>query len=203
MLLSFCRTMERGMTVQTKCVATLLILQGCFSWNGCVAPHYTNRQIIISGKAAPEIIGTDTSAIQRNLSTKPARSVNLLAVATGFITTPLKCIGLQGWKDYQLQARACGTVVQRRNSSDRFLTVDLRLRALKVNDRAVRLLGPRFVRLEIFLGKVPVNNSTVGPTKSVLIANGKLVWDTDGWFEIHPQEASDLRRASSDSRASN
>jgi hypothetical protein len=123
----------------------------------------------------------------------PAPRVNLLAVVTGFATTPLKCLGLNGWKDYRLTADACGTVVQQKVSSDRFLTVDLRLGSLKINGDSVPLLADRFIRLEIYLGKVPVEKRIFAEKDAVIAARGKFVWDTDGWFEIHPQEASDVR----------
>jgi hypothetical protein len=30
-------------------------------------------------------------------------------------------------------------------------------------------------------------------TNEVITAEGKLAWDSDGWFEIHPQKTGDVR----------
>jgi len=185
------------MNMTLKNAAGFLLLGGCLLGSGCAAPRYSNHQLVIFGTAAPAIAEPVIPAIQRNLSVKPAPKVSLLAVVTGFSTTPLKCLGLQGWKDYQLRAEARGTVVQHRVSSDRFLTVDLRLNSLAINGASIPLPPlpeGRFIRLEIFLGKVPVEKSMFADQDAVIVAKGKLVWDNDGWFEIHPQESSDVRR---------
>jgi hypothetical protein len=191
----FGATRRRIVMNPLHCKAWLLLIGGCLLLSGCVAPHYTNHQLVLFGKAAPSILAADDPGIQANLGGKPAPKVSLLAAVTGFATTPFKCLGIQGWKDYHLQAEARGTMVQHRVSSDRFLTVDLRLDSLFIDGVPILLSDAKFIRLEIFLGKVSVEKS-IFAEEAVIVAEGKFVWDTDGWFEIHPQKKEDVRPGS-------
>jgi hypothetical protein len=177
------------------CKAWLPLIGGCLLLSGCIAPHYTNHPLVLFGKAAPSILAADDPGIQANLRGKPVPKISRLAAMTGFAITPLKCVGIQGWKDYHLQAEARGTVVQHRVLSDRFLTVDLRLDSLFIDGVPIPLSDAKFIRLEIFLGKVPVEKSVVAEGAAI-VAKGKFVWDTDGWFEIHPQKKEDVRPGS-------
>src|SRR5258708_179900 len=88
--------------------------------NGCMAPHYTRCQVVVPGcgQAAPALAGPRDPALEKHLSSKRAAEVNLLAVVTGFFTTPLKCLGFQGWRDYGWHADALGKVVKHQLSSD-------------------------------------------------------------------------------------
>ena len=181
------------MMVMTLKNTTRLVLLGvCLLGGGCVAPHYTKHQLIISGKAAPTIAGLDIPAIQTNLCVAPVPKVSLVTMLTDFSTIPPKCMGIQGWKDFHLNAKARGIVVQHQLSSDRILTVDLRLKSLEVNGTSIPLSGDRFIRAEIYRGKVPVDKSEIAQKDALIIVQGKLVWDTDGWFEIHPQKSGDV-----------
>ena len=179
--------------IPLRCKAWLLLIGGCLLLNGCVAPYYTNHQLILFGKATPTITGLDVPAIQRNLSTIPAPKVNRITMLTDFSTIPLKCLGIQGWKDFHLNAEARGTVVQHQLSSDRILTVDLRLISLEINGTPIPMSNGRFIRCEIYRGKVRVDKRVLARTNAVMVVKGKLVWDTDGWFEIHPQGRGDVR----------
>jgi len=176
-----------------KSAACFLLLGCCLLCGGCVAPHYTKHQLVLFGKAAPAIAGLDIPAIQKNLSVTPVPKVSLVTMLTDFSTIPLKCMGVQGWKDFHLRARACGTVVQHQLSSDRILTVDLRLNSLEIDGTSIPLPEARFIRVEIYIGKVPVDRSMFAQKDAVMVVKGKLVWDTDGWFEIHPQGRGDVR----------
>src|ERR1035437_633795 len=91
------RLQRRIMIMALKNAVCFLLLGGCLLSSGCVAPHYTNHQFVIFGKAAPAVAGPDIPAIQKNLSVTPGPKVDLLTVVTGFATTPLKCLGLHGW----------------------------------------------------------------------------------------------------------
>jgi hypothetical protein len=179
--------------VTLKSTAFFLLLGCCLLCGGCVGPHYTNHQLVIFGKAAPTIAGLDIPAIQKNLSVTPVPKVSLVTMLTDFSTIPLKCMGVQGWKDYHLYAKACGTVVQHQLSSDRILTVDLRLNSLEVSGTSIPQSDGKFIRAEIYRGKVPVDKTMFAQKDAVMIVKGKLVWDTDGWFEIHPQGRGDVR----------
>jgi hypothetical protein len=148
---------------------------------------------VIFGAPAPPLAGPNASAILTRLRRKPCPKISFLSSVTAVGTTPFKCLGIQGWKDYGLNAAARGVVVQHRISSDGLMTVDLRLLSLAVDQVAIPILGPRYIRLEIYLGKVSVNRSLLRQPGTIIRADGKLVWDTDGWFEIHPQKSGDVR----------
>jgi hypothetical protein len=172
--------------------ARLLGVCACLVACGCVGPHYTCRQLVICGKPAPSIAGPNDPRIPANLRAEPDPIVNLLDIVTGFFTTPLKCFGVQGWKDYHLHATARGTVVRHQVSTDNFLTVDVRLISLTIEGVAIPLSDPTFIRLEIYPGSVPAEKSLVSNQNAVIGAKGEFVWDSDGWFEIHPQTTDDV-----------
>lgn len=178
-----------------KAATCFLLVVGGLLGGGCTGPRYSRHQLVIFGTAAPVLAAPFIPTIQTNLLTQPAPKVGLLAAITGVGTTPFKCLGIQGWKDYQMCAEARGAVVQHRTSSDGFLTVDLRLDALAVNGEPVPLPATRFLRLEIFRGKVSIKEARLADKDSEVIVHGKLVWDYDGWFEIHPQKNADIRLA--------
>jgi hypothetical protein len=91
-----------------------------------------------------------------------------------------------------LAAEAQGTVVHHRTSSNGILSVDLRLNSLTINGTSVPLPEQRFLRVEIFRGWVSVKKTLFKHKDAVIFTRGKLVWDNDGWFEIHPQTTADV-----------
>lgn len=139
-----------------KSVLTIF-LGVCLFSGGCVGPHYTKHPLVIWGKCPPDIAIGGVASISRNVRTNAAPKVTLTDALTGFATTPLKCIGVQGWKDYEMRAEVHGIVVQNRVSTDRFFTVDLKLNSLMVCTDSIPLSDSNFIRLEIFLGNVPVD----------------------------------------------
>ncbi len=161
---------------------------------GCVAPHYAHRQLILFGQRAPVIAGPDVAMIQEKLLAAPAPRVNLPTVITAFATTPFKCLGLQGWTDFEMGATASGIVVQHREASDRFVTVDLELRTLEVDGMRIPLPERRYIRVEIYRGRVPIESAMFRNQSGAIRVRGKFVWDSDGWFEIHPQTLLDISR---------
>ena len=160
---------------------------------GCLAPHYRTHQLILFGKPPPYITDPDDPAIAQNLSTKPWPK-SPFGSELGVGVVPFKSIGIQGWHDYNMTAKARGSVVQHQISSSGFLTVDLRLKSLRVNDVPVPIAGTRYMRLEIYWPHVLVEDSIRHDTNEVLTVEGKLAWDCDGWFEIHPQKTGDVLR---------
>lgn len=177
-------------TVSGRCMC-LCWLIGFLFCAGCMGPRYAKHQLVIFGKRAPAISNAQDPAIAANLRSKPGPKISMLAQVTDVGVAPFKDIGIQGWTDYHLHASAYGKVVQHRSSSSGFITVDMRLASLTVNGVPVRLAGPRFIRLEIFRGHVPVDE-TIFDSDPLIYAGGKLVWDNDGWFEIHPQKDGDV-----------
>ena len=94
-----------------------------------------------------------------------------------------------------MRAKATGVVVQHELSSNGFLTMDVRLQTLLINRVPIRWPGTRYIRFEIFLGKVSVDKTISDETNEMIVGMGKFVWDSDGWFEIHPQKTGDVKPA--------
>lgn len=92
-----------------------------------------------------------------------------------------------------MHAKATGVVIQHEISSNGFLTMDVRLKSLTLNRVPVHWRGTRYMRFEIFLGKVSVDSEIHDRRNELVFGQGKFVWDSDGWFEIHPQRTGDVR----------
>lgn len=158
---------------------------------GCIGPHYSKHLIVLASQKPPEIKGPNDPAIEENLSTNPwPRSFLGPVVGVGVVL--FKSMGIAGWKDFHLYARARGVEVQHQISSSGFLTVDLLLKSLTVEDVSIPINGPKYMRVEIYLGRVTVASPIRHQTNQVITAEGKLAWDSDGWFEIHPQKTGDV-----------
>jgi len=165
------------------------ILLGCA---GCIGPHYHPHQIVFFGIHAPKINGAHDPAIETNLTTVPWHK-SLVGPEAGVGVVLLKSMGLQGWNDFHIHAKAEGPVVMHQIASSGFFTVDIRLNSLTLDDVSIPLTGTNYMRLEVFLGRVGVDKAMRHETNEVVAAEGKLAWDTDGWFEIHPQKTGDVR----------
>jgi len=161
---------------------------------GCVGPHYSEHQLVLNGKDAPLISSPRDPAIARHLTTNLWARSSFPDRAAEVGVTPFKAIGIQGWKDFHMHARARGHVRQHEVSSNGFRTVDLQLKSLTVDNVRVHWKGTRYMRVEIFLGKVTVDPAILDDTNALLHVEGKLVWDEDGWFEIHPESTGDVRQ---------
>lgn len=174
---------------QWVCLAALTVLLFCI---GCIGPQYTNHDIVVSGKPAPKLHGPRDPALEANLSTNRWPSQPFAGRAAEVGTTLFKSAGIQGWKDYHMRALATGIVILHEYTSGPYLTVDLRLRSLMVKHVAIPLRGPRYMRVVIFLPKSSAEPAVYKQTNVVVVAQGKLVWNFDGWFEIHPRENGDV-----------
>jgi hypothetical protein len=159
---------------------------------GCIGPHYSEHELIVNGKQPPVIRGPRDPAIEANLTTNLWTKAPFPDRAAEVGVTLAKSAGIQGWKDYHLNARATGVAVQHEFASNGFLTMDLRLQSLTLNRVRIPIRGTKFMRCEIFLGKVSVGKLVYEETNPVVIVYGKFVWDSDGWFEIHPQQTGDV-----------
>jgi len=160
--------------------------------SGCIGPRYTEHDIVVSGKPAVKIHDPRDPALQASLSTNlwPRQPFPGRAAEIG--TTLFKSAGIQGWKDYHMNALATGFALQHEFTSGPYLTIDLRLQSLIVNRVPVQFRGPRYMRVVIFLAKASAKSGVYERTNSVIVAQGKLVWNFDGWFEIHPQKTGDV-----------
>ncbi len=108
------------------------------------------------------------------------------------IFTPLKHAGFRGWTDYCAEACAVGRVLSGVGGIDGMYTVDLALQSFFVNGTETQLDGPRFVRVEFFSYAKKNVPRLPGKGDSVRIC-GKLMWDGDGFLEIHPRTAADVQ----------
>jgi hypothetical protein len=114
---------------------------------------------------------------------------------SGAITTPFKEWGLQGWIDYCLRASVTGNVLHAAESTDDMYTVDLQIDTFSVNGDLADFSAPSFVRIEIFgylvtaMGRAQKSPPRVGDSVRV---NGRLMWDGDGFLEVHPETLDDL-----------
>jgi hypothetical protein len=160
---------------------------------GCIGPHYHPHQLVLFGKQPPDLTGPRDPAIAQNLSREPWTK-SLVGPETGVGVVLFKSMGIQGWRDFHMHAKATGWVIMHQISSSGFFTVDIRLHSLTVDNVPVPILDPpRYMRLEVFLGRVSVNPIMRSQTNELITAEGKLAWDCDGWFEIHPQQTGDVR----------
>ncbi|MGH8022703.1 MAG: hypothetical protein ACRED1_03920 [Limisphaerales bacterium] len=181
------------MTAGINGILTVAALSVAVLCNGCIGPQYTSRELIVSGRQPPKIRGPHDPAIQANLRARPWRKSPVLDRAGEMAVTIAKSAGIQGWKDYPMHAEATGVVIQHEISSNGFLTMDVRLKSMALNHVPIHWRGTRYMRFEIFPGKVSVDSEIHDRTNELVFGQGKFVWDSDGWFEIHPQRTGDVR----------
>jgi hypothetical protein len=162
---------------------------------GCVGPLYWEHSPIINGKSPPPLRGPSDPALQANLSTNMWAPQPFWGSAAEVGTVAMKSAGIQGWKDYHMNACATGVALQRKFTSGPNLTIDLRLQSLTVRGVPVPLRRPSYMRVVIFLVKTSVAAAVYERTNPVIVAQGKLTWNRDGWFEIHPQKTGDVQLA--------
>jgi len=114
-------------------------------------------------------------------------SVSNFAADIGAITTGFKKLGILGWKDIGMSARVIGKVIQTKKSTDAFYTVDIAISELYLNDDLLALDCQMYIRVEICLKKLKSKPLPVKGSKVDI--SGRLVWDGDGFLEIHPTRA--------------
>lgn len=149
---------------------------------GCGCTLYSNRLLV--GRRPPPVDGAKLGARLRSQVNRP---LSRFARRAGVLSTPFKRLGIFGWRDSGLWVVAAGEVVQAAWSTDGFVTADLRLESLTVAGEAVALPGTRYLRAEICehaIGLAKADRPCAGDR--VRLA-GRLMWDGDGWFEVHPQ----------------
>jgi hypothetical protein len=100
-------------------------------------------------------------------------------------------LGIQGWRDYHLRASVQGRVVQAAGSTDGLYTIDVQIDRLCVADKSAALHRPSFVRIEVFPFSRIGAPLPVTRNQNVSIS-GKLMWDADGFLEIHPKTKTDF-----------
>jgi len=100
--------------------------------------------------------------------------------------------GVQGWRDYRINIAIDGKVAQLAHSLDGMTTVDLEVRRVKMSQTIPVDVPNKFLRMEIF-GYVGRHLQVAALQDRVVEVRGKLMWDGDGFLEIHPISASGIR----------
>ncbi len=114
------------------------------------------------------------------------------ARALGVVTTPFKNVGFIGWTNLGMRAAVIGRVEHAAASTDRFLTVDVGLERIVIDDLACSLDSPRYLRSEVCLCMVPLAADERPRTGDRVEIDGRLVWDGDGFLEVHPEAPGDV-----------
>ncbi|GEM_PF-3160289 len=116
-------------------------------------------------------------------------------VITSLWGTPMKNIGIFGWTDYCTEACGIGKVLQVARARHGFYTVDMELSEFAVQGQPTRLDGRRFIRVEMH-GKPTKESLRLPQEGDAVRICGKLMWDADGFLEIHPRTGGDVQLAS-------
>ena len=111
---------------------------------------------------------------------------------SSYFSTPLKRLGILGWTDYCTEACAEGAVVHADRSGHGFYTVDLLLNDFVVAGERPEWQEPRFLRVEVH-GQAKKNAERLPKKGEIARLCDKLMWDGDGFLEIHPRTAADLQ----------
>jgi hypothetical protein len=122
------------------------------------------------------------------LKDQPNHTVSRFDEVAGFVSTPLgKNLGIRGWRDYCFEVMVSGTVLHSAHSWDGYQTVDISLDSFAPPGATTNYVTgmTKFVRLEL-KSSVHRKMSRIPLSKDRLEALGHLVWDGDGFLEVHP-----------------
>lgn len=120
--------------------------------------------------------------------------LNVLARTTGLLTTYFgKMFGIQGWRNYHVRVVATGAVVQAASSTDGFYTIDIAIQRLAVDGEEIKLEHQSYIRAEL---KPWVRRGAPIPVAKGddVCVSGSLMWDGDGFLEVHPRSGSEILR---------
>jgi len=155
---------------------------------GCTCTAISNRQF--AGPKAPKI--TCPEDIAHNLRPTVNGEVSGFSRAAGFFFTPFKRMGIMGWRDLGYDGEITGLVKQTAKSTDQFYTVDMKLETLQIDGRNIPFTGDRYLRAEICLCEVKLPESERPQVGEKVWMRGRMVWDGDGFVEIHPRHAAEV-----------
>jgi hypothetical protein len=130
----------------------------------------------------------------------------------GAATTPVKETGFfASWDEYNYWVIAEGEVIHVGYSTDGLLTIDVRLITLEVFDSELGIItagsilgegkcrwafdtqNPKFIRAEVFPQVLLAYTGNRPRISDKIIIKGRLMWDRDGFLEIHPKFGGDLQ----------
>jgi hypothetical protein len=112
----------------------------------------------------------------------------------GFFTTPFKRIGIFGWSDLGYDGAVIGLVKQAALSTDKFYTVDMQVKELQIDGKPMSLDGDRYLRAEVCTCHVILSDTNRPAVGDTVWIHGRMVWDGDGFIEIHPREKDDVKK---------
>jgi len=122
------------------------------------------------------------------------KSLNWLAGHSVFSTPVGKNLDILSWKGRHKHTEMNADVIQAAYSTDRFYTVDMRIRTMQLDGRKLDIEpGKSFIRAEICIRCVPLKEDQRPKAGDVIQLAGKLKWDGDGFLEVHPQQVADVR----------
>lgn len=131
--------------------------------------------------------------VAAHVKDSPYPKLNFFARGVGLFSTYLgKYQGIQGWRGYQWRATVRGIVQQSVSSTDGFKTIDVRAEDILVNGEHLALgNGFFYMRVEVkpcVRRKFRLRNLAGHHVR----ISGRLMWDGDGFLEIHPALERDI-----------
>jgi hypothetical protein len=125
--------------------------------------------------------------------------------AASLFTTPFKETGFSNsWDEYDFWLMAKGEVQNVAYSWDGFETIDIKLinitvfksetalqNADLIDETSIPLMG-KFIRIEVRPNVLLACNMPQPIVAETMIFKGQLLWDRDGFLEIHPKYGGDL-----------
>jgi len=160
---------------------------------GCTCTAISNHQWI--GPKAPRISSPED--IAKHFRQTVNGEVGAFPRATGFLYAPFKRAGIFGWSDLGYDGEVTGLVKQSAKSTDQFLTVDVKLATLQIGGENIPIIDERYLRAEICLCDVKLSEKDWFREGETVWMRGRMVWDGDGFVEIHPRNAAEVGRTSS------
>lgn len=176
------RVHNRYRKARTFVLGTIALLLASVAWAGIpcwVLCHHPPKSIT-------------STTIASALRAQPNPPLNILARTTGVFTTYCaKMLGIQGWRNYHVRVVADGAVVQTASSTDGFYTIDIAVKHLVVDGEPVKIEHQRYIRAEV---KPWVRSGASLPVSKGddVCVSGSLMWDGDGFLEVHPRKGSDI-----------
>src|SRR5947207_7026437 len=158
---------------------------------GCTCTAVSNRQW--TGPTAPKI--SQPEDIAKNLRQNVNGEVGGFLRVAVFFFAPFMRLGIQGWTDLGYDGEVTGLVKQTAKSTDQFYTVDMKLETLQIDGENIPLTGDRYLRAEICLCEVKLAKKDRPKVGEKVWMRGRMVWDGDGFVEIHPRNASEVGSA--------
>ena len=129
--------------------------------------------------------------VLNHLGSHAEDSLDSFSKDIGFLSTPLKRLGLGGWVDTGCDATAVGSPVRdAQHSTDGFWTIDVKLQSFMVGGESIPAGPQRFVRIEVE-PNTPASGHAFVRTDQPIRFSGRVLIDThhgDELIEVHPYE---------------